>query len=71
VTRRATSDRELTPEGPGCEDMRDRTEEERHVATHRICEDAGCDTFLSRYNDAQFCALHQPMITPRMRGKVL
>jgi hypothetical protein len=51
--------------------MRDRTEEEGHVATHRICDDAGCDTLLSRYNDAQFCALHQPMITPRMRGKVL
>jgi hypothetical protein len=34
--------------------MRDRTEEEEHVATYRICEDARCDTLLSRYNDARF-----------------
>ena len=28
-------------------------------------------TVLSRYNEHEFCAFHQPMIVPRMRGKVL
>jgi len=37
----------------------------------RICSEHGCPTVLSRYNDGQWCSLHQPMIIPRMRGKVL
>ena len=37
----------------------------------RICEEPGCTTVLSRYNDLDHCALHQPMVVPRMRGKVL
>ncbi len=41
------------------------------TATLRVCDEPGCDTVLSRYNELDFCALHQPMITPRMRGKVL
>lgn len=40
-------------------------------ATHRVCEEPGCKTLLSRYNEFAFCALHQPMVVPRMRGKVL
>jgi hypothetical protein len=37
----------------------------------RICGEAGCDTRLSVYNDLDFCSLHQPMIVPRMRGRIL
>ena len=37
----------------------------------RVCEEPGCATVLSRYNEFDFCALHQPMVVPRMRGKVL
>lgn len=37
----------------------------------RVCNEQGCATLLSRYNDLDFCALHAPMIIPRMRGKVL
>ena len=37
----------------------------------RVCGEPGCDTCLSVYNDQDFCALHAPMVVPRMRGKVL
>ncbi|MDH4169041.1 MAG: hypothetical protein OEW42_05565 [Acidimicrobiia bacterium] len=37
----------------------------------RICGESGCATRLSIYNDLDFCALHAPMVVPRMRGKVL
>lgn len=37
----------------------------------RICLEPGCATHLSRYNDQEYCALHAPMVVPRMRGKVL
>jgi len=37
----------------------------------RVCDEADCDTLLSRYNEYDFCARHQPMIIPRLRGKVL
>ncbi len=37
----------------------------------RVCEEPDCNTVLSRYNEFDFCALHQPMVVPRMRGKVL
>lgn len=37
----------------------------------RVCEEPECDTRLSRYNEFEFCALHQPMVVPRMRGKVI
>ncbi len=37
----------------------------------RVCEEPGCATRLSRYNEFDHCALHQPMVVPRMRGKVL
>lgn len=35
------------------------------------CAEDGCTTLLSVYNELDYCALHQPMIIPRMRGKVL
>lgn len=43
----------------------------RTVYTPRVCEESGCETLLSRYNDFDFCSLHAPMFVPRMRGKVL
>lgn len=39
--------------------------------TKRVCNEEDCVTVLSIYNELSFCALHQPMIIPRMRGKVL
>lgn len=35
----------------------------------RICDEPGCETRLSIYNDGHFCALHQPMSVPRTRGR--
>jgi hypothetical protein len=42
------------------------------IATNviRVCDEPDCETRLSRYNEFEFCALHQPMVVPRMRGKV-
>ncbi len=37
----------------------------------RVCAEPRCATMLSRYNEFDFCSLHQPMVVPRMRGKVL
>lgn len=37
----------------------------------RVCLEPNCQTVLSRYNEFDHCALHQPMVVPRMRGKVL
>lgn len=45
--------------------------EEAPTPTERTCEEPGCETLLSRYNDREFCSLHAPMFVPRMRGKVL
>ena len=39
--------------------------------SQRCCEEPGCGAVLSRYNDMEFCALHAPMVVPRMRGKIL
>lgn len=38
-------------------------------ASGRVCGEDGCATRLSIYNDGDRCSLHQPMETPRMRGK--
>lgn len=35
----------------------------------RVCQEKGCKTRLSMYNDGQHCSLHAPMVTPRTRGK--
>ncbi len=37
----------------------------------RVCAEPECPTHLSVYNEQEFCALHAPMVVPRMRGKVL
>ena len=41
------------------------------TTTKRVCNEENCATVLSIYNELSFCSLHQPMIIPRMRGKVL
>ena len=41
------------------------------TSEQRTCEEPGCETVLSRYNEFEYCSLHQPMVVPRMRGKVL
>ncbi|GJM37324.1 MAG: hypothetical protein DHS20C19_06910 [Acidimicrobiales bacterium] len=41
------------------------------AADGRVCGEVGCEAKLSIYNDQEFCALHAPMVVPRMRGKVL
>lgn len=40
------------------------------AAGGRVCGESDCGTLLSVYNDLDFCSLHQPMIVPRMRGRV-
>ena len=37
----------------------------------RVCDEPGCVTQLSVYNEQEFCALHAVMVVPRMRGKIL
>jgi hypothetical protein len=34
----------------------------------RVCQEKGCSTRLSIYNDADRCSLHAPMAVPRTRG---
>jgi len=48
-----------------------KTTEIQKVTEKRICEEPECETVLSIYNKREFCALHQPMIIPRMRGTVI
>ena len=35
----------------------------------RVCAEDGCGTVLSMYNSGRFCYQHEPMVTPRTRGK--
>ncbi|HUY63796.1 MAG TPA: hypothetical protein VMV14_04700 [Acidimicrobiales bacterium] len=35
----------------------------------RTCDQDGCQTKLSIYNDGHYCYQHEPQATPRMRGK--
>ena len=35
----------------------------------RVCDEEGCETRLSIYNEGRFCSRHQPQVTPRMRGR--
>jgi hypothetical protein len=41
----------------------------RRATSGRVCQEKGCTTRLSMYNDGQHCSLHAPMVTPRTRGK--
>jgi hypothetical protein len=49
------------------------TSVERHGSLSpggRVCAEPGCGTRLSVYNDLDHCAVHAPMVVPRMRGRV-
>jgi hypothetical protein len=35
----------------------------------RVCDEDGCETRLSIYNEGRYCSRHEPQATPRMRGK--
>jgi hypothetical protein len=35
----------------------------------RVCQEPGCETRLSQYNNGKFCAQHEPMVVPRTRGR--
>ncbi len=35
----------------------------------RACQEPGCETKLSRYNNGKYCYQHEPMAVPRTRGK--
>ena len=52
-------------------DTADKIDIDLRTAGARVCEEPECATRLSRYNEFEFCALHQPMVVPRMRGKVI
>jgi hypothetical protein len=45
-----------------------RSRRPKTFATDRVCFSGGCDTVLSRYNDAEFCHRHAPVRYPRLRG---
>ena len=34
-----------------------------------MCNQAGCETKLSIYNDGKYCYQHEPMSVPRVRGR--
>ena len=35
----------------------------------RSCREPGCNTLLSIYNKGKYCYQHEPMATPRTRGR--
>ena len=35
----------------------------------RVCREDGCGTVLSIYNRGKYCYQHEPMTTPRTRGR--
>ena len=35
----------------------------------RVCDHDGCTTVLSIYNKGRHCYQHEPMVTPRTRGR--
>jgi hypothetical protein len=41
----------------------------RTFARGRVCREDVCRTKLSIYNESDFCFLHEPQVTPRMRGR--
>jgi hypothetical protein len=41
----------------------------RSFGKGRVCNESGCETRLSMYNQGKFCSAHEPMSVPRTRGK--
>lgn len=41
----------------------------RAFTAGRICREEGCETVLSIYNKGKYCYQHEPLVTPRTRGK--
>jgi len=41
----------------------------RTFAPGRVCAEPGCETKLSIYNESDFCYVHEPETTPRLRGR--
>lgn len=41
----------------------------KRFRTGRECREEECKVRLSVYNPGEYCALHQPMIVPRTRGR--
>jgi hypothetical protein len=37
--------------------------------TNRVCGHEDCGTVLSIYNKGKYCYQHEPMVTPRTRGR--
>jgi hypothetical protein len=41
----------------------------RTFAQGRVCAESGCGTRLSIYNDGDYCYLHEPLATTKVRAK--
>jgi len=41
----------------------------RAFEKNRTCNEPGCGTKLSIYNQGRYCYLHEPMAVPRTRGR--
>jgi hypothetical protein len=41
----------------------------RSFAKNRVCDEPGCSTRLSIYNNGKYCYPHEPMAVPRTRGR--
>jgi hypothetical protein len=41
----------------------------KSFGSDRCCQEPGCETKLSRYNNGKYCYQHEPMAVPRTRGK--
>jgi len=41
----------------------------RSFGRGRVCQEEGCGTRLSMYNEGRYCYRHEPMVVPRTRGK--
>ena len=40
----------------------------KQYARGRVCAEDGCDIVVSRYNRADTCFQHRPVVYPRIRG---
>ena len=41
----------------------------KSFSKNRVCRHPGCETRLSMYNNGKYCYQHEPMATPRTRGR--